>query len=411
MPASPPPAAPDGTATLGGNPTLHGPLTCGRYLSEWRCGVFVRCLHGAYVLARHVVHRVELVRRCGDKRAKRSGSAALPEDPEGPPFIQQLIDTVRDELVPRAEAVTPAPDLAASAARHGADLLRAGFSVEQVVHDYGDLCQALTELAGERGMSITVDEFHTFNRCLDDATADAVSEFTRIRDRTTAESDARATNERLGDLAHELRNQLNSAMLAFQAIKSGVVPVAGATGSLLDRSHRGLRDLIDRSLADVRLTAELPLRCEQIAIDQLLAEVRIPVVIDAASQGLAFSSAVEQGLVIAADRQMISSAVANLLQNALKFTRPSGTVLLTACAAADRILLEVEDACGGLAADAMERMFRPFARNGDGRAGLGLGLSISRRAVEANGGKLQVRNLPGQGCIFTIDLPRSSAVS
>jgi len=304
-----------------------------------------------------------------------------------------------------------APDIAASAASHGAELLRGGFTVEQVVHDYGDLCQALTELAGERGMPITVDEFRTFNRCLDDATADAVCEFSRVRDRTSAETDALATNERLGNLAHELRNQLNAAMLAFEAIKSGSVAVAGSTGRLLDRSHRGLRDLIDRALADVRLTAGLPLRCERIAIDELLAEVRIPFAIDAASQGMAFSSVIEPGLVIDADRQMISSALANLLQNAVKFTPPSGTVMLTARTVAGRIALEVEDACGGLAEGAMERMFQPFARHGDGRAGLGLGLSISRRAVEANGGKVQVRNLPGQGCIFTIELPRPVAAT
>ena len=86
-------------------------------------------------------------------------------------------------------------------------------------HDYGDLCQAVTELAHEKEAAITVDEFHTFNRCLDNAIADAVTEFGLQRDQIRTEERAASMNERLGNLAHELRNRLSSGMLAFQAIK------------------------------------------------------------------------------------------------------------------------------------------------------------------------------------------------
>jgi signal transduction histidine kinase len=104
---------------------------------------------------------------------------------------------------------------------------------------------------------------------------------------------------------------------------------------------------------------------------------------------------------------MIASAVSNLLQNAFKFSRPDGTVTLSARAADDRILIDVEDECGGLPDGKAEELFRPFEQKGSNRTGLGLGLSISRRAVEANDGNITVRNMPGKGCIFTIDLPRS----
>jgi signal transduction histidine kinase len=357
-------------------------------------------------------NRVELAKRCRAKVAGRAAPGGPAPEPVStrehgvPLLIEQLIETLRAGTEP----ATLAPDIGASAAHHGGELLRDGFTVDQVVHSYGDLCQALTELAREHNEPITVDEFHTFNRCLDNAIADAVTEFTRVRDRDAAEATAQTTNERLGFLAHELRNQLNSAVLAFQAIKSGSVAISGATGSLLERSLQGLRDLIDCSLADVRLTAGLPLRRERIAIDDLVGEVRVAVAIDAVARGLSFSCVVEPGLIIHADRQMISSALANLLQNAVSFSRPYSAIVLTARAVADRIAIGVEDRCGGLAAATMERMFRPFARHADERAGLGLGLSISRRAVEANGGKLDVHNLPGIGCIFTIELPRLSSV-
>ena len=73
----------------------------------------------------------------------------------------------------------------------------------------------------------------------------------------------------------------------------------------------------------------------------------------------------------------------------------------------DRILIEVEDECGGLPDRRAEELFRPFEQRSSDRTGLGLGLSISRRAVQANDGTLGARSLPGKGCVFTIDLPRS----
>jgi signal transduction histidine kinase len=100
------------------------------------------------------------------------------------------------------------------------------------------------------------------------------------------------------------------------------------------------------------------------------------------------------------------SAVNNLLQNAFKITRHRTEVSLNAYAAADRIVIDVEDQCGGLPLGAVETMFEPFTQVGGDGSGVGLGLSISRRAIEANDGLLSVRDCPGRGRIFTIDLPR-----
>jgi signal transduction histidine kinase len=97
--------------------------------------------------------------------------------------------------------------------------------------------------------------------------------------------------------------------------------------------------------------------------------------------------------------------VTNLLQNAFKFTRPGTTVTLRVGASADRVLIEVQDECGGLAGDVNE-LFRPFEQRGANRTGLGLGLAFSRGAIEANHGRIYARNLRGVGCVFTVDLPR-----
>lgn len=353
----------------------------------------------------------ELVRRCQAKVAQRP--APLPTATELkygiPHFLDQLINTLRlEQSAPSEETAKKLPSaIGSTAGKHGNELLRQGFTIGQVIHDYGDLCQAVTELAHDLKALITVDEFHTFNRCLDNAMADAVTEFARQRDQLISEEGAQTMNERLGFLAHELRNLLNSAMLSYQVIKGGNVTVTGATGAVLNRSLIGLRDLIDRTLADVRLTDGMKVRQEPILIRELLAELQISAAMEAKAKERTFTiSPVAAGLAVHADRQMICSAVSNLLQNAFKFSRPDGHVLLTARAVAERVLIEIKDECGGLPPGEPEDLFHSFEQRSSDRTGLGLGLSISRRSVEANGGKIRVRNLPGVGCIFTIDLPR-----
>jgi signal transduction histidine kinase len=111
--------------------------------------------------------------------------------------------------------------------------------------------------------------------------------------------------------------------------------------------------------------------------------------------------------VVIGDREMLVSAVSNLLQNAFKFTERHTEVSLNAYAAGNRILIEIADHCGGLPVGALETMFLPFTQVGQDTSGLGLGLSIARRSVEANHGVLSVRDVPGSGCVFTIDLPRT----
>src|SRR5689334_19455892 len=224
-------------------------------------------------------NRAELIERCGLKVAQRT--APKPSDAELkygiPLFLDQLVKTLRMERMPdpmRSRRVSGPSggggivpsEIGTTAARHGLELLTHGFTVDQVVHDYGDLCQAITDLAFERQLPIEIDEFRTLNRCLDNAIAAAVTEFAQQRERLTTEKDERALAERLGYLAHELRNLVQTATLAVTAIKAGNVGLAGATGAVLDRSLIGLRNLIDRSLADVRVMAGMPARPALIAL-------------------------------------------------------------------------------------------------------------------------------------------------
>jgi signal transduction histidine kinase len=365
-------------------------------------------------------NRAELVTRCRAKVATRRGSPATDVELEHgiPVFLEQLIRTLRMEQGPaplRSRNVSGSPggggtalsEIGSSAAIHGRELLAHGFSVDQVVHDYGDLCQAITELAGELGLPIDAEEFQTLNRCLDNAIAAAVIEFSDARSSLAAIEDSTALNERLGFLAHELRNLTLTATLSVAAMKRGSVGLNGATGAVLDRSLVGLRNLIDRSLTDVRVATGAPPQRAVIPVAQLIAEVRVSASLEAQSRGRELIvSEVDPDLAVDADRQMLLSALGNLLQNAFKFTKRQTTVSLRAYASARRILIDVEDEGGGLAPGQAEKLFTPFTQLGADRSGLGLGLAISRRSIEANGGALSVRSIPGKGCIFTVDLPR-----
>jgi signal transduction histidine kinase len=193
-------------------------------------------------------HREEIIGRTRAKVAARSAPTAddLGHDDGIPVFLDQLIETLRGSS-------SNASRMDADAARHGAGLLRRGFTVSQVVHGYGDVCQAVTELALESGTPIAMYDFRVFNRCLDEAIASAVTEYERQREAALL----REATERLAVLAHELRNALSAALLSFGTLRRGALGVDSSTGAILNRSLVKLRDLIDRSLSRARLEAAI----------------------------------------------------------------------------------------------------------------------------------------------------------
>jgi signal transduction histidine kinase len=347
------------------------------------------------------VNRDEIIQRCRAKVATRSVPPPTQAEIDHgvPVFLDQLKDALRLGLV-------SSPEIGTSAVQHGHDLLLQGFTVSQVVHDYGDVCQAITELAVEVDAPISTEDFRTLNRCLDDAIASAVTEYGRGRNQSSIDGEAARGSERLGFFAHEMRNLINTAVFAFEVLKTGNVGVAGSTGTVLQRSLIASRDLIARSLAEVRLTQGVQNR-EQFLVSGFIEDLAPAATMEADARSVRLSvTPIEDGVVIEADRQVLTAVVGNLLQNAFKFTRPRTTVTLRVGASAERVLIEVEDECGGLPTGNLNELFRPFEQRGVNRTGLGLGLAFSRWGAEANDGRIYARNLPDRGCVFTLDLPR-----
>jgi signal transduction histidine kinase len=347
------------------------------------------------------INREEIIRRCRGKVATRS--VPPPTDAEidhgVPVFLDQLADALRLGL-------TSSPEIGRSALQHGHDMLRQGFTVSQVVHDYGDICQSITELAVEMNAPISTDDFRTLNRCLDDAIAGAVTEYGRVRNQSTLDGETARGSERLGFFAHELRNLVNTAIMAFEVLKTGNVGVAGSTGTVLHRSLIGLCTLIDRSLAEIRLTQGVQ-NPEPFLVSGFIKDLAPAATLEAHARGISLTVIpVEDGVSIEADRQVLAAVIGNLLQNAFKFTCPRTTVTLRVVASDARVRIEIQDECRGLPGEDVDDLFRPFEQRGADRTGMGLGLAFSRWGVEANNGRISARNLPDKGCVFTVDLPR-----
>jgi signal transduction histidine kinase len=363
-------------------------------------------------------NRALLIERCRDMVQKRPAAKTADHSLNHgiPIFLDQLIRTLtleqrsesrQSRAISGASGGGLTSEIGEMAGLHGRDLLAQGFTLEQVARDYGDVCQAVTQLAEEANAHIKIQEFRTLNRCLDNAIAGAITEYAHQKAANESEDGYQALSTKLGPLVHELRNYLQVATYAVKAIKAGNVGISGTTGAMLDRSLLGMTNLIDRSLAEVRISAGLPPRLQIIGLADFIGDVGAAASLNPLAHECQFTvMPVDKQIEIKVDAEMLASAVGNLLQNAFKFTKPHTEVRLHAYGRDDRVLIAIEDRCGGLSSGSLKNLTRPFVQNSADRSGLGLGLDISRRSAEANGGSLDIRDIPESGCVFTIDLPR-----
>jgi hypothetical protein len=207
-------------------------------------------------------NRQELILRCREKVAKRFAPSEIPAavDHGVPLFLQQLVDTLRPEQLTLVRKVdepqpTPAPTkIGRAAALHGTEMLRLGFSIDQVVHEYGDVCQSVTEMAVEQKTDISADEFRTLNRCLDNAIADAVTSFGAAH-QSMINKQAETLHERMNYFSDEQRRLIDIAIQSYAAIKTGNIGLTGATGTLLIHALEELRSLAERTLPEIRLAS------------------------------------------------------------------------------------------------------------------------------------------------------------
>ena len=322
-----------------------------------------------------------------------------------PKFVDEIIAALREDA--GLTSVGPAPDEGRTAAGHGQQRLRLGFSLDSVVREYGALRDAIIAVARDAGAKLTFRELEVLFDCIISGIAHAVSEYTHQRDAELL----RQANEHFAFIAHELRDPLSSAATAFQLLRnSGQLP-ADRLASALERGLQRMSELIGQTLQIARVASGIELRRQATTLGALFQDVELGAISEAESKGIELRVAIEGDERVDLDVRLVRSALGNLLRNGVKYSSSGGVVELRGHIAHGRAVIEVEDCCGGLEPGKVEQAFAPFVRLDDGQSGFGLGLAIAKQAVDAHGGSIRVQNLPGKGCIFVLELPIGSAAS
>jgi signal transduction histidine kinase len=348
-----------------------------------------------------IENREKILAMAGSKTSDISdGRRTTAESERGlPQFYDILIDRLEKESkgMPKGSEEEEGPD---TTVRHGKELSRLGYTVSQVVKGYGTLCQAITELAQQMHAPITPGEFSTLNLSLDLAISGAVTGFAERVERVGTNESAK----RIGGLVHELRNCLAAVTVAHTMVKQGIVGSGGTTNALMERNLARMRDILDMSFSQVRMQQEKAASLQPVLLLSIAEEVEATAGEDARLKGVTLKVMVDPDLEVDADDHYLISALGNLVHNAIKYSKKGGTVWVRGKGLDENVVLEVEDQCGGLPEGKTDDLFRGVAAKGSDWTRSGL--TISRQAITLNKGTLTARDLPGQGCIFTISLPK-----
>jgi signal transduction histidine kinase len=343
--------------------------------------------------------RAELIASWAGKVEREVSAAPLP--------TVELMDHMPafvDELIARAaktgEPLPRAPLPSEPAEQHGVQRLRLGFNVGEVVREYGLLHECVLEEMNRIGYRMDAADQKLIARSVSQGIADAVSLYVSQRDSELA----RQASEHVGFIAHEVRNGLATSLLAYQGLRR---PDTEASGPFerLGRSLRSIAEVVNNALTQSWLRMGLVPKTQGVPLRAFLEQLVLDLGADARDRSVDMVLDLPRHLVIAADPRLLRSAVSNLVTNALKFSPPGANITVRASTGEGRLYIEVADQCGGLPPGKAEELFSPFVQKHDNRAGFGLGLAIVRQAAEAHGGTIKVRDVPGYGCVFRLDLP------
>ena len=332
------------------------------------------------------------------RRIRRESSPADMSSAELRDHLPSFFGDLVDALGQGAEA--RAADSTRTASRHGEQRLRAGFDVDEVIREYDLLGQTILEVADTAGIAIPIAQTRILLELLDAGRAKAVAAYVR----RSEEQAKREADEHVSFVAHELRNALNTVTLALAGLKRTLLGPGGRLVDMLERGVRTIRELVDQVLTAARFP-NMPLRMERVALRDVVGEVVQELGPKAEHKDIEMRVEIGSDVVVEADRRLLHSVAANLIGNAIKFTRPGGGIVVRAAADDGGVVLDFEDTCGGLPAGATEDLFQPYVQRGRDRTGLGLGLAIVKQAIEAHAGTVELTNRPGAGCRFRVRVP------
>jgi signal transduction histidine kinase len=316
-----------------------------------------------------------------------------------PLFFDKVLEALGAEGAFSADAPTSVRKAASAA--HGAQRLRVGFDLAEVIREYEILTECILDEVEAVGGAVSMQALRRLQALLDGGRRHAVSAYIDRRDMEVRREHA----QHVAFIAHELRNPLMTAFMATTELQRKERSEDKWALDMLARNLGDLRELINQVLIADRLAGGVQIKCEPLdlrtLLDQAVADNRLA----AERRQIELKLEAPDKLPFSGDRRLLRSAISNLLVNAVKFTQDNKCITVRAAPRDRGIAIEVEDRCGGLPGDNIEELFEPFVQRGENRTGFGLGLAIVKQAAEAHGGKVQVRNLPGRGCVFSLELP------
>lgn len=340
------------------------------------------------------LHKGSIIDRWSRKVAERLGLA--------PSQRPQLVNALPDFLDELAECLGRPPEAWAhgeGAAAHGRHRVEMGLDIGGLAEEFGMVAETVLEVAKAEGLITTLDEATALTRIIARGTAESVRAYARLRDRQLAQEASR----HFSFVAHELRTPLNTARLTVHLMSAGGSERSELLARL-QRAHDQLADLVDNSLVEARLHGEQAVFPSLRHTHALMREAVSNASMLAARRGVELRIEGDD-LPVMVDLKVMTSALTNLVVNGVKFSCQGGVVAIRSRGVDDRVLLEVDDTCGGLPEELPARLFQPFVQASHDRSGFGLGLVIVKQAVEAHGGAVRVVNRPPHGCRFVVELP------
>jgi signal transduction histidine kinase len=350
----------------------------------------------------------EFIRRCRSEIIVAWETRARAEILPAHLTQEQVLDSLNLLLDELADVLSRRPTLgeraeSALARAHGRERHTVQLDVGAVVREYAILFECILDVARARGKSLDLAAVIDLSRAIQIVAAEAVDEFVQ-KSRTEVQA---AAFEHFAFLAHEVQSPLSATLLAFELGRS-TGEIEGPSAERLRRGLEKVRELIDHAIAESRreVTGAGPgLQREPVVFAALLEDVIQELTPQAANRQVTLSLQAHGELTLLGDRHLLRSAVGNLVGNAVKFTRRGGKVTVHSNVQEGHVRITVEDQCGGIPVEDVERLFESFMQGSQRRGGHGLGLAIARQAIEAHAGTIAVRNLPPAGCIFVVELP------
>jgi signal transduction histidine kinase len=313
-------------------------------------------------------------------------------------FYDEMLRAVRRDSGVR-DSYSPLPGSSETAARLGVAGQRAGVPAARVPAIFGAISQAVGKTGELYDLTIAAEEYGLLNRCLDAGVATSIENYWNRDKREAAER----TTELYGHLAHELRTSLGNAKMAMKLMRAGNLNARGRTADVLERNLTRMGMLVAQCLTNARADFDAAPTLAPVNLAEVLRDVEASALPD---RNIRIVVEVDELLFVLGDELLLSSAVTNLVHNAIKFSHDQGVVRLSAQAEGEQVWIRVDDECGGLGDTTLNELCTPYVTQRAGsQKGVGLGLAITKSAVEATNGELELIDRPGLGCTFVIRLP------